>query len=177
MSKVKNVAHITDNEVVNVRRAAIEQRGRWAAGFYLEAKKQGIDLEPIMREAIHKIGLKAGQKEKAQFEEGTLNAKSYADFFAKRKLWETFEKKIVSADEDEAVVTLNYCALLKAWQEMGLNDDELAMMCDIAMEGDRAIAEGLGLDFDLEGSLAQGCECCTLRYRTRKVLGGSSAEE
>ena len=51
---------------------------------------------------------------------------------------------------------------------MGLSDEECALMCDIAMEGDRGIAEGLGLDFDLEGSLADGCECCTLRYKTRK---------
>ena len=39
---------------------------------------------------------------------------------------------------------------------------------DIAMEGDRGIAEGAGLDFELEGTLAEGCKCCTLRYKTRK---------
>jgi hypothetical protein len=36
------------------------------------------------------------------------------------------------------------------------------------MEGDRGIAEGAGLDFELEGTLAEGCKCCTLRYKTRK---------
>ena len=46
MSKIKNVATITDDKVINVRRAAIEHRGRWAAGFYTEARAQGIDLEP-----------------------------------------------------------------------------------------------------------------------------------
>jgi len=168
MSKVSNVAHVTDNVVCNVRRGAIEQRGRWAAAFYLEAKKQGIDLEPIMRAAIHRIGVESGEKEKAAFE-GELNAGTYADYFVNKKsVPETFEKKLVSASDEEAVVTLNYCALLKAWQNMGMSDEELALMCDIAMEGDRGIAEGLGLDFDLEGSLADGCKCCTLRYKTRK---------
>ena len=170
MSNVKNIPHITDNEICNVRRAAIEQRGKWAAAFYLEARKQGIDLEPIMRTAIHNIGVQSGEKEKKSFEGKELNAGTYADYFVNKAVSETFEKKLISADENEAVVTLNYCALLKAWQAMGMSDEEMALMCDIAMEGDRGIAEGAGLDFELEGSLAQGCECCTLRYRTRKQV-------
>ena len=168
MSKVKNEAHVTDDKMVNVRRAAIEHRGKWAAAFYLEAKEQGIDLEPIMRAAVRKVGLEGGAKEKEEFKDKPLNAKTYAEYFTGKALSDTFEKKLVSANEDEAVVTLNYCALLKAWQKMGLSDEELAMMCDIAMEGDRGIAEGVGLDFELEGTLAQGCECCTLRYKTKK---------
>ncbi len=168
MSKVVNKPTITDDYVCNVRRAAIEQRGKWAAAFYLEAKKQGIDLEPIMRKAIHQIGVESGEKEKASFEEGTLNAGSYATYFVNKAVSETFEKHLDMCTEDEAVVTLHYCALLNAWQKMGMSDEELALMCDIAMEGDRGIAEGAGLDFELEGSLAEGCKCCTLRYKTRK---------
>ena len=168
MSNIKNNPHVTDDPFVNVRRAAIEHRGKWAAAFYQEAKEQGIDLEPIMRSAIRKVGLKAGEKEKKDFEGKELNAETYAKYFTGKAYSDTFEKKLVSANEDEAVVTLNYCALLKAWQDMGMSDEECAMMCEIAMEGDRGIAEGVGLDFDLEGSLADGCECCTLRYKTRK---------
>lgn len=168
MSNIKNKPNITDDYVVNVRRAAIEHRGKWAAAFYEEAKAEGIDLEPIMRRAIRKVGLRAGEKEKKDFEGKDLNAETYAKYFTGKALSDTFEKKLVSADENEAVVTLNYCALLKAWQDMGMSDEECAMMCSIAMEGDRGIAEGVGLDFELEGTLADGCECCTLRYRTKK---------
>ncbi len=168
MSKVENKAHITDNEVCNIRRAAIEQRGRWAAGFYKEAQAEGIDLEPIMRKAIHKIGVASGQAERQKFDTDVLTAGAYAHHFVENGVPETFEKHIEYANDEEAVVTLNYCALLKAWQKMGLSDEELDLMCDIAMEGDRGIAEGLGLDFELEGSLAQGCKCCTLHYKTRK---------
>ncbi len=169
MSKVVNKPTITDNYACNVRRAAIEQRGKWAAGFYLEAKNQGIDLEPIMRAAIHKIGVEGGQGEKAKyFNNGKVTASGYAHYFTEKALSETFEKSLDYDTEDEAVVTLHYCALLAAWQKMGLSDEELALMCDIAMEGDRGIAEGAGLDFELEGTLAQGCKCCTLRYKTRK---------
>lgn len=168
MSNIKNEPHITDDSVVNVRRAAIEHRGKWAAAFYKEAQAEGIDLEPIMRKAIRKVGVESGEKEKKDFEGKDLNAETYAKYFTSKAQSNTFEKKLVSANEDEAVVTLNYCALLKAWQKMGLSDEECALMCSIAMEGDRGIAEGLGLGFELEGSLADGCECCTLRYKTKK---------
>ena len=51
MSKITNKPSVTDNYGVNVRRAAIEQRGKWAAGFYVAAREEGIDLEPIMRKS------------------------------------------------------------------------------------------------------------------------------
>ena len=168
MSKIVNKPTIVDNTVCNVRRAAIEQRGKWAAAFYLEARRQGIDLEPIMRKAIHEIGVESGQKEKASFGDKPVTGGSYAQYFVNKAVSETFEKKLEMCTEDEAVVSLNYCALLAAWQKMGLTDEECALMCDIAMEGDRGIAEGAGLDFELEGTLAEGCKCCTLRYKTRK---------
>ena len=63
MSNQNNIPTITDNQVANVRRAAIEQRAAWAAMFYLEARKEGIDLEPIMRRAIRQIGINSGKKE------------------------------------------------------------------------------------------------------------------
>ena len=167
MSKIKNVPKITDNEVANVRRAAIEQRGTWAAMFYLEAKKDGIDLEPIMRRAIHQIGVNSGKKELEALG-GKVTAKGYAEYFTTRGSPETFEKKLAGVEEDESHVQLCYCALLNAWKKLGLDDETCALMCDIAMEGDRGIAEGLGLDFELGDTLAKGGECCQLCYRTRK---------
>ncbi len=171
MSNIKNIPTITDNYTCNVRRAAIEARGRWAAAFYLEAKEAGIDLEPIMRRAIRKIGIESGKKEREMLNVDPLTAERYAKYFVVEKsLSETFEKKIenISEDGNVADVSLNYCALLGVWQKMGLDDETCALMCDIAMEGDRGIAEGLGLDFELNGTLAQGCDYCALRYKTKK---------
>ncbi len=167
LSNIKNVPSVTDNEVVNVRRAAIEQRGTWAAMFYLEAKADGIDLEPIMRRAIRKIGINSGKKELEALG-GKVTAKQYAEYFTTRGAPQTFEKRLTCAEEGESHVDLCYCALLNAWKKLGLDDETCALMCDIAMEGDRGVAEGLGLDFELGNTLARGGECCQLCYRTRK---------
>ena len=120
MSKITNKPTVTDNYACNVRRAAIEQRGRWAAGFYVEAREEGIDLEPIMRKAIRKIGLEGGRNEKKKyFNDEQVTASGYAHYFTEKALSETFEKSLDYDTEDEAVVTLHYCALLSAWQKMG----------------------------------------------------------
>ena len=91
MTKIHNVPKTLDNECVNVRRAAIEQRGKWAGAFYMEAKRQGIDLEPIMRKAIYNIGLEAGKEERKKFGDD-LHAADYGRYFCTKKYHETFEK-------------------------------------------------------------------------------------
>lgn len=165
MSKIKNVATITDDKVINVRRAAIEHRGRWAAGFYTEARSQGIDLEPIMRKVIFQQGVDSGKAEAKKFDEVT--PKTYGHYFCTKDYNETFEKKILLEEDDHFECSLNYCPLVAAWQKLGLSDEDCAKLCDIAMEGDRGSAEGLGLDFELKSSLACGDDCCHLVYRKK----------
>ena len=167
MSNIKNVAHLLDDEKINIRRGAIEQRGRWACGIYHEAKADGMDIELAMRRAISKIGYESGLKEKAKLG-GDITAGKYGRYFCTKAQNQTFEKKVILDEEDHFECSLNYCPLLKAWQEMGCDDETCALLCDIAMEGDRGIAKGLGLDFELKSTLAEGADCCHLVYRTKK---------
>lgn len=167
MSNIKNNPTITDMEIVNVRRAAIEHRAKWAGAFYMEAKKEGIDLEPIMRRAIYNIGLQSGKEELEKLG-GKVSAGSYGRYFCTKSLHETFEKAIEQDGEDDFVCSLNYCPLVHAWQKMGLDDETCHLLCDIAMDGDRGIAEGLGLDFELESTMSAGCKNCRLHYRSKK---------
>lgn len=175
MSKQNNIPSITDNQVANVRRAAIELRGTWAAMFYLEAKADGIDLEPIMRRAIHKIGFESGKQELEALG-GKVTAGEYARYFTARGVPESSEKKLVEDGEEESRVHLCYCPLLSAWRKLGLDDETCALLCDIAMEGDRGAAEALGLDLELGDTLAKGGECCQLCYRAKKGITPGEAD-
>ena len=52
--------------------------------------------------------------------------------------------------------------------EMENIEDEISALCDIAMDGDRGIIEGLGcLKFDLPKTIANGDDVCQIRI-TRK---------
>ena len=169
MSIIKNVPEVKDEEITNVRRAAVAHRGDWTARFYLEAKKDGIDLEPVMRRAIMQKGIADGEKQLAQMgnpEHPT--AKEYGEFFIGHSNPHCFEKHVFKDTEDEYIVDLHYCPLVAHWLEMGLDDETVALLCDIAMEGDRGIAEGVGVDFDLQSTIARGDEVCRLCYKTRK---------
>ncbi|MGP1376157.1 MAG: L-2-amino-thiazoline-4-carboxylic acid hydrolase [Bulleidia sp.] len=167
MSKIFNEPTITDHALCNVRRSAFELRARWASAIYLEAKSRGIDLEEIMRKAIYKIGLENGEEQKKQFTE-KIKAHAYGEYFLKRGVPETFEKTVAYENEDEYVVDFHYCPLVKAWQKQGLDDSTIALMCEIAMEGDYGTAEALELDFELQDTIARGGKTCRLRYRSRE---------
>ena len=130
-----------------------------------KARAQGIDLEPIMRKVIFQQGVDSGKAEAKKFDEVT--PKTYGHYFCTKDYNETFEKKILVEEDDHFECSLNYCPLVAAWQKLGLSDEDCAKLCDIAMEGDRGSAEGLGLDFELKSSLACGDDCCHLVYRKK----------
>ena len=48
------------------------------------------------------------------------------------------------------------------------NDEEIAMLCDIAMCGDRGIGEMYGSALDLPKTIANGDDICHLRYHKVK---------
>jgi hypothetical protein len=70
----------------------------------------------------------------------------------------------ISGDKDNLKVDFHYCPLVNAWQKLGFNDETCGLLCDMAMEGDRGIAEVMGLTLDLQETIAQGCSNCKLHF-------------
>lgn len=161
MSNIKNVANPV-SETVDVNRAQIEHRASWMGLIYDEMQKAGIDAEPILRRAIHRCGV--------------IHGKGFNEKMADKKNAEDFEKSFLNdvgiqtfnmeptADYDNVDIDFHYCALVNAWQKLGFDDDTCALLCDIAMEGDRGIAEANNLELDLQETIAQGCPTCKLHF-------------
>ena len=70
-------------------------------------------------------------------------------------------------DDDHLDIDFHYCPLVKAWQKQGCTDEQIAMMCDHAMCGDRGIGEAFGVDLELPGTIAKGDPTCQSRYVRR----------
>lgn len=70
----------------------------------------------------------------------------------------------IKADHDNVTVNFHYCALLNAWKKLGFDDERCALLCDMAMDGDRGIAESMGLTLDLQETIARGCAICKLHF-------------
>ena len=82
---------------------------------------------------------------------------------------------ILRCDDDHLDIDFHYCPLVKAWQKQGCSDEEIAVLCDYAMCGDRGIGECFGVELDLPGTIAKGDATCQLRYVRRE--GKASGED
>jgi len=162
VSNIKNVAKKAE-EKIEINRAQIEHRATWMGLIYDEAEKAGLDAETLTRKAIKRCGLIHGEgfKEACKNPE---NGEDFKDAFLGEVGVKTFEMDNIKASYDEVSVDFHYCALVNAWQKLGFSDERCAKLCDIAMDGDRGIAEAMGMTLELTDTIAKGCDSCKLRF-------------
>ncbi|WRS26317.1 L-2-amino-thiazoline-4-carboxylic acid hydrolase [Oscillospiraceae bacterium MB08-C2-2] len=162
MSKITNNANKV-SEPVQVNRDQIEHRATWMALIYDEMVKAGIDAEPIIRRAIRRCGRFHGEIFKSKCADPS-NCGDFREAFLGDLGVNTFNMDNIGADSDNVNVDFHYCALVNAWQKQGFDDATIDLLCDMAMEGDRGIADAMGLSLDLKETIAQGCSSCVLHF-------------
>ena len=159
---VKNVSTVYDGKV-DIKRAAIEHRATWMGLTYEAMKDAGADAESITRKAIQKTGdLQGSGIKKACSDPSDLT--DFAAHFVDNVTKSTFQMDVVACDRDNLKIEFHYCPLLHAWEKMGVSDSEGALLCDMAMDGDRHIAKAMGITLDLTDTIANGCEVCKLHF-------------
>jgi hypothetical protein len=162
MMQISNIANPTD-AIGEVNRAQIEHRATWMGLIYDEMKRAGIDAEPIIRRAIKRCGRIHGETIKGNCADPN-DCADFRDNFLSDLVVKTFDMRPVKADRDNLNVDFHYCALVSAWQKLGFDDETCALLCDMAMDGDRGIAEVMGLALNLEETIAKGCPDCKLHF-------------
>lgn len=162
MSDIKTSSTITDEKVL-INRKAIEHRATWMGLIYDEAEKAGIDIEEIMRKAIKRCGLIHGESYKANCSDPN-DCNSFKESFLNNLVIKTLEMNNIESNNEELKVEFNYCVLVNAWKKLGFDDKRIAKLCDIAMDGDRGIAEAMGLKLNLNDTIADGCSACKLHF-------------
>ena len=137
---IKNEAKIKNPLVVGIREQ-LEHRALWMYLLCDEARK------------------KAGGGDSLKGLKKTL--------FSKFAQW-VFEMDIKRCTDDNLDIDFHYCPLVKAWQKQGLSDEEIQLLCDHAMCGDRGIAESFGCELDLPATIARGDDTCQIRFVRRE---------
>ena len=162
MSKVKNEARIKNPLIVAIREQ-LEHRALWMYLLCDEAKKKGLDPTTYAPEAIRRCGLYQGAifREKGGMGDSLRGLKKA--LFGKFAQW-VFEMDIRQCDDDHLYIDFHYCPLVKAWQKQGCSDEEISLLCDHAMCGDRGIAESFGCVLDLPATIARGDDTCQIRF-------------
>ncbi len=161
MSKVKNEPK-NKNFVIKAVREQLEHRALWLYLLCEEARKKGLEPDAYAPEAIHQCGLfqGGGLVDKG----GTTSLKGLKKTLFTKPAQMVFEMKILRCDDDHLDIDFHYCPLVKAWQKQGCSDEEISMYCDIAMCGDRGIAESYGCVLELPKTIARGDDVCEIRF-------------
>jgi hypothetical protein len=85
-----------------------------------------------------------------------------------------FAPRIVSADGGEAVIAMSRCPLVDQWKEMGLPQEDVALMCRVARSVDFGTWEGaLGFRLCFEGTRGDGKGECVMRVSKKRHTGAT----
>ena len=162
---IKNEAKIKNPLIVAIREQ-LEHRALWMYLLCDEAKKKGLAPEEYAPNAIKRCGLYQGAGLVEKGGKGkSLKGLKKALFGKAAQL--VFEMKILRCDDDHLDIDFHYCPLVKAWQKQGCTDEEIRLLCDHAMCGDRGIAESFGCQLDLPKTIANGDGKCEIRFVRR----------
>lgn len=160
---IKNHPTVNEPEVLNMR-SALEHRATWMSLLIDEIRKNGADWESMARQAIRRCGVFHGNHKFSY----TADMQAFADQFASELYRKIFEMDVKELTQDRFVIEFNYCPLVTAWQKLGRPEEEIETLCDIAMEGDRGIADVFkDFTFELGNTIAKGGRCCEIVF-TRK---------
>ena len=167
MSKIVNEPTIDEEIVVEVRNA-IEHRSTWMYLLMKEARDRGLNWDDFAREAIRQTGCIHGARFKALVEDET-SIEEFERVFAVGTGRKVFEMEVLEEDDEKYYLDFHYCPLVKAWQKLGVSDEEIEHLCDIAMDGDRGISSQFpAFEFTLGKTIAQGHPVCQIRFDKKK---------
>ena len=161
MSIVKNEPKYK-NKLLQAIREQLEHRATWLYLLCDEARKRGLDPKDFASNAITRCGLTQGKQLVAKGNTNSLKGLKKT-LFTKPAQY-VFEMDIKKSSDDELNIDFHYCPLVKAWQKAGCSDEEIAMLCDIAMCGDHGIGKCYDAVLDLPKCIAKGDDICALRY-------------
>jgi hypothetical protein len=120
--------------------------------------------EQILGNAIYKRGTQKGHKYSA-FAPGDLKGLEKAFVGGIPDGGAMFRPEVMRSDSDGLDIKFNTCPLREAWQEMGLEDEEVATICRIAARVDNGTFESAGFKFSADTWKPGGDGCCYLHIR------------
>ena len=170
MTEMNNTPTIVDDEKTNLVRGAIEHRAAW---FYLlldEARKAGLDMEEVGRKAITRCGRFHGEGKIGQHCADPGDLREFLRPFADETGQKVFEMEIRECTKEKLYIDFHYCPLVASWKKLGASDEDIALLCDIAMDGDRGICSMFeGYRFSLGKVIAKGEGICEIRIDNEGV--------
>lgn len=118
----------------------------------------------VMQRAIRRRGTQIGEKFR-QFAPDDLAGLRDAFVAGIPDDGRMFSADVQCCDDTQLDIVLTTCPLRDAWREIGLADEEVALMCRVAAVIDNGTFEGAGFEFSAETWTPNADGCCHLHIR------------
>lgn len=164
MKEIQNIPTKTD-EITLALRGLCAKRASTICYMIQQAKAHGVqDGVAFAREAVTQYGADIGRELKNKLKDPD-DLLEFSQYFGAGTDRDIYEMEVVEQSKDRFYLDFHYCPYVAEWQKMGRAPEEMAELCDIAMEGDRAIGASFdGFTFTLGETIAQGCPACQIRF-------------
>ncbi len=170
MSKIKNEWPTQNYMALLYRRAlasAAQKTGLNAVAF----EKRGIPYEEVYRESSRTLARQNAANFRAKMDDPS-DLRQWGEQMTPELGREAFGMEVIESTPDCFAMDMHFCPHLKGWQELGLDDDMCAKLCDLAMAGDFAMADAMGYELENPTRLANGDCACRVIYRRKKQPEG-----
>jgi hypothetical protein len=151
--------------VVKKIRAAIKDRALYLALLYRNFSQAlpADQAEKLARQAIFEYGTLRGKNDS-----GKMTPETWIDSHVSKGSAAVFESRVIRAT-DQCEQQMTFCPLVEAWQELGCSKEEIDLLCDIAMEGDRGRATYHNIPLVITHRIAAGDPyCCLVLKKTKE---------
>ena len=119
----------------------------------------------VMKRAVYRRGVQIGREKFSQF--APVDFAGLRDSFVSGVPDEgrLFDPQVKRCDAEGLDVHLEQCPLKDAWEELGLDDHDKTLMCEIAGIIDQGTFEGAGFAFEPNTWQPGRTGCCHLEVR------------
>lgn len=132
-----------------------------------EAKNQGIS-DDFARRAIYRYGKDIGE-EMLRIITDPSDLAEFRHLFAAMPHRDIYEMTLEENNQDSFLIHFHYCPYVEEWKKQGYSGDDLAHLCDITMEGDRAVADCFqDFKFQLGKTIAQNNDVCEIFFTKKE---------
>lgn len=120
----------------------------------------------ILKRAIYRRGEQIGQQF-SHLAPNDLNGLKEAFLKIIPDEGRLFDPKVVQCNEESLVIHLDQCPLKDAWEELGLEEHDKTVMCEIAGEIDKGTFEAAGFAFEPDTWQPGRNGCCLLKIKPK----------
>ncbi len=158
-----------ENEVLDLMNQAHEQKSRLYYFLYKVLKERGLDYEGIITDIV-KYNITDLCKNIHEVMDKVENAADYTKLFTSDHELnaKNYGQEISKKEENESIVLLKDCPMVRTWKKMNIDPAERKELCDLIKSGDYIVASNFdSIDFNIEKTCADS-DCCKLVIRKKQ---------